>query len=120
MIEANKRDTMLYPEEDARYIEFTPEQLRALADLYLAGWSTYKLSRRYGISPTTVARRLEAMGIGLRSSGNRVVTADVVETAHRMRQEGKPWRSIVKVTGVRERSIMRAIRSQREKVSRAQ
>lgn len=116
----NKRATMLYPEEDARYIPFTPEQLQALADLYRAGWSTYKLSRRYGISPTTVARRLEAMGVELRSSGNRVVTTDVVEMAHRMRREGEAWRSIVKVTGVRERSIMRAMRSQREKMSRAQ
>ncbi len=107
-------------EEDARYIEFTPEQLQALADLYREGWSTYRLAKRYGISPTTVARRLLAMGVELRSAGNRVVTTEVVETAHRMRQEGKAWRSIVKVTGVRERSIMRAIRSQREKISRAQ
>ncbi len=103
-------------EEDARYIEFTPEQLQALADLYREGWSTYRLAKRYGISPTTVARRLEALGVELRSSGNRVVTADVLEAARRMRQEGKAWRSIVKVTGVRERSIMRAMRSQREKM----
>lgn len=107
-------------EQDARYIHFTPDQLQALADLYRAGWSTYRLSKRYGISPTTVSRRLEALGVELRSSGNRVVTVEVVEKARRMRQEGKPWRSIVKATGVRERSIMRAIRSQREKVSKAQ
>lgn len=107
-------------EEDARYIAFTPEQLQALADLYRAGWSTYRLAKRYGVSPTTVARRLEALGVELRSSGNRVVTAEVVETAHRMRQEGKAWRCIVKATGVRERSIMRAIRSKRERLSRGE
>lgn len=102
-----------------RYIPFTPEQLKALADLYRAGWSTYKLSKRYGISPTTVSRRLEAMGVALRSTGNRVVSAEVLETARRMRADGKAWRFIVKATGVRERSIMRAIRSQREKAERA-
>lgn len=116
----NKRGTMLYPEEDARYIAFTPDQLQAMADLYREGWSTYRLSRSYGISPTTVARRLESLGIELRSSGNRVVTIEVVETAHRMRKEGKAWRSIVKATGVRERSIMRAMRSQRAKLSRGE
>lgn len=107
-------------EQDARYIPFTPAQLQALADLYRAGWSTYRLSKRYGISPTTVARRLEALGVELRSSGNRVVSSHVLETAHRMRADGKAWRSIVKATGVRDRSIMRAMRSQRDKVSQGE
>lgn len=116
----NKRGTMLDPEEDARYIPFTPSQLQTLTDLYRAGWSTYRLSKRYGISPTTVARRLQALGVELRSSGNRVVSSQVLETAHRMRADGKAWRSIVKVTGVRERSIMRAMRSQRSKASQGE
>lgn len=106
----NNRGTMLDPEEDARYIMFTPEQLQALADLYRAGWSTYRLAKRYGISPTTVTKRLVAMGVEIRSIGNRKVTPEVAHTARRMRKDGRPWREVEKVTGVHQRSIMRALR----------
>lgn len=110
----NKPGTMLYPEEDSRYIEFTPEQLQALADLYRAGQSTHKLAKRYGISPTTVGRRLVAMGVELRPlRGNRIATDQVLDTARRMRQDGLAWRAVVKATGVRDQSIMAAMRRAR-------
>lgn len=109
----NKSGTMLYPEEDNRYIPFTPEQLQALADLYKAGWSTHKLAKRYGISPTTVGRRLAVMGVQLRPlRGSRVATDQVLETARRMRQDGLAWRAVTKATGVRGQSIMAAMRRQ--------
>lgn len=111
----NKRDAKAVA-EDARFIRFTPEQLQALADLYQAGQSTHKLAKRYGISPTTVGRRLVAMGVELRPlRGNRIATDQVLEAARRMRQEGKPWRAVVKATGVRDQSIMAAMRRQRDK-----
>lgn len=101
---------MIDKEEDARYIMFTPEQLQAMGDLYRSGWSTYKLARRYGISPTTVTKRLVAMGVEIRSIGNRKVTPEVAGTARRMRRDGRPWREVEKVTGIHQRSIMRALR----------
>lgn len=107
----NKRGTMIDPEEDRRYIPFTPEQLQAMGDMYREGWSTYRLAKRYGISPTTVTKRLVAMGVEIRSIGNRKVTAEVAGTARRMRRDGRPWRDVEKVTGVHQRSIMRVLRA---------
>lgn len=112
----NKRGTMLYPEEDNRYIPFTPEQLQALADMYRAGQSTRSLSRRYGISPTTVQRRLQSMGVELRGLGKPVVVTDeVLDAANRMRSIGTPWKSVEAATGVKSVAIRSAIRRKRSK-----
>lgn len=94
-----------------QYIEFTPEQLQALGEMYKAGQSTHRLARRYGISPTTVMRRLAAMGITLRPQrANRTATAEVVAKAEQMRADGQKWRAIEKATGVKKLTIMGAIR----------
>lgn len=94
-----------------QYIEFTPEQLQALGEMYKAGQSTHRLARRYGISPTTVMRRLSAMGITLRPlRANRTATDEVVSKAEEMRAEGKQWRAIERATGVKKLTIMGAIR----------
>lgn len=112
----NERSAMLKQEGDIRYIKFTPDQLQALADLYRAGQSTHNLAKRYGISPTTVGRRLVAMGVELRPlRGNRIATDQVLDAARRMRQDGLAWRAVVKATGVRDQSIMAAMRRQRAK-----
>lgn len=101
-----------------QYIPFTDEQLKALGDMYLAGQSTHRLAKRYGISPTTVMRRLLARGITLRPlRENRVATDEVLATAQRMREEGKAWRHIEKATGVLPRSIMGAMRRKRRQDS---
>lgn len=101
---------------DHRYIEFTKEQLDALGKMYLAGQSTHKLAKRYGISATTVGRRLEAMGISLRPlRENRTVTAEVMAQATKMLDRGETWRSIEKQTGVRPQSIMRVMRVERQR-----
>lgn len=111
----NNRGTMLDPEYDARYIQFTPEQLQTLADFYKAGRSTRSLARRYGISAWTVRRRLIAMGVTMRGKRhNHIVTDQVIETALKMRSEGERWKSIVSATGVKSDSIMYAIRRRRE------
>lgn len=95
----------------SQYIEFTPEQLQALGDMYAAGHSTHKLGKRYGISATTVMRRLTAMGIQLRPlRANRIATDEVVRKAEQMRAEDKQWRAIEKATGVKRLTIMAAIR----------
>lgn len=112
----NNRGTMIDPEYDRRYIEFTPEQLQALADMYRDGKSTRALGRRYGISPTTVSRRLESMGVELRGRGkNHVSTDRVLETARRMRSEGHGWKAVSAATGVLASSIMGAIRRERRR-----
>lgn len=115
----NKRGTMLYPEEDSRYIHFTPEQLQALADLYKAGRSLRWLGRRYGIDASTVQRRLVGMGVVIRDSGfgesHKVVTDDVLAVAHRFRDAGAGWRAIHWATGVKPDSIMGVMRRQRTK-----
>jgi helix-turn-helix, Psq domain. len=113
----NKRGTMIDPEEDSRYIQFTPEQLQALADLYVKeGWSTRKLSRRYGVSACTVRRRLLSLGVTLRNVGqNNVVTPKVIETARRMLAQKKRWRAVAEATGVRADSIMCAMRRERQR-----
>lgn len=111
----NSRGTMLDPEDDARYIQFTPEQLQALADFYKAGRSTRSLARRYGISAWTVRRRLIAMGVTMRGKKhNYLVTDQVIETAMRMRGEGRRWSDIVSATGVKSDSIMCAMRRSKE------
>lgn len=113
----NKRGTMIDPEYDNRYIEFTQEQLLALKDMYLAGQSTRKLSKRYGISPTTVQRRLQAMGVELRDiTRNYLVTDSVLETANRMRNAGARWKHVEAATGVKPQAIMGAIRRNRKRV----
>lgn len=112
----NKRGTMIDPEYDNRYIEFTQEQLLALKDMYLAGQSTRKLSKRYGISPTTVQRRLQAMGVVLRDiTRNYLVTDSVLETANRMRSAGARWKHVEAATGVKPQAIMGAIRRNRKR-----
>lgn len=114
----NKRGTMLYPEEDARFILFTDEQLQALADLYRAGKSTRQISARYGISPTTVTRRLVSMGVKLRCQGhnhNYVATPHKVATARRMRASGHRWKAIEGQLGVTADTLMAAIRRERAK-----
>ena len=95
----------------SQYIEFTPEQLQALGEMYQAGWSTHKLAKRYGISPTTVTRRLVAMDIPLRPlRANRTATDEVVAKAEQMRAAGQKWRDVEKATGVKKLTIMGAIR----------
>lgn len=97
-----------------QYIPFTTGQLEALATLYKSGKSTHALAKIYGISPTTVGRRLADMGITLRPlRENRTVTAQVLATAKMMRDQGKPWRQVEKATGVKIRSILCAMRRQR-------
>ena len=114
MSASNPRGTMIDPEYDRRFIMFTDEQLKALGDLYKAGWSTRKLGRRYGISPTTVQRRLKAMGVELRDLGlNHIVTDHVMTTAHRMRREGARWKAIAAATGVNHKSIWSAMKRER-------
>ena len=117
MIATNKRGTMLYPEEDSRYIEFTPEQLQALADLYRAGKSLRWLGRRYGIDASTVQRRLVAMGVEMRSSGfcdsHKVATDEVLAVAHRLRDAGAGWRVIHWAAGVKPDTIMGVMRRRR-------
>ena len=94
-----------------QYIPFTDDQLKALGDLYLAGQSTHRLGKRYGISATTVMRRLAAMGIQLRPlRANRTATDEVVAKAEKMRADGNQWRAIEKATGVKRLTIMGAIR----------
>lgn len=114
----NKRGTMLDPQEDARYIPFTPEQLQALVDLYRAGHSTRKLAARYGISACTVRRRLESLGVTLRGRGQaNVVTDRVLVIAQHMRTIGAGWRVITWATGVRTDSIMTALRRRRARTA---
>lgn len=114
----NKRGTMLDPEEDARYIPFTPEQLQALVDLYRAGHSTRKLAARYGISACTVRRRLESLGVTLRGRGQaNVVTDRVLVIASHMRTIGAGWRVIHWATGVQPDSIMNAMRRRRARAA---
>lgn len=114
----NRRGTMLYPEENARYIEFKPEQLQALADLYRAGRSTRWLEKRYGISACTVRRRLVAMGVTMRGRGqNNVVTDDVLAVAHRLRADGAGWRVVNWATSVMPDSIMNAMRRRRKRAT---
>ena len=109
----NKRGTMVYPEEDARYITFTPEQLQALADMYTAGQSTRKLAARYGISPCTVRRRLIAMGVTLRGKGGLIVTEQVIAIARHMLSNGARWYAVSWATSIKAETIMGAIRRQR-------
>lgn len=113
----NKRGTMLDPEEDARYIEFTPEQLQALADLYRAGWSTRKLAARYGISACTVRRRLLAMGVEIRARGGLKVTDQVISVARHLLASGAGWRVVSWATSVQADSIMNAMRRQRNRAA---
>lgn len=113
----NKRGTMLYPEEDARYIEFTPEQLQALADLYRAGHSTRKLASRYGISACTVRRRLLSMGVAIRGRGRLKVTDQVISVALHLLEGGAGWRVVSWATSVQADSIMNAMRRQRTRSS---
>jgi len=112
----NKRGTMLDPEEDARYIVFTVEQLQRLVELYREGWSTRKLAKRYGISACTVRRRLMALSVDLRGRGqNNVVTPLVLGVARYMRERGAGWRVINWATGVAPDSIMNAMRRKRKR-----
>lgn len=114
----NKLVTLDDPDHDRRFIPFTEEQLQALADLYRAGHSTRKLSARYGISPCTVRRRLLALGVTLRGHAPiRSATVQVMEIAHRMRKEGRGWRSIAEATGVKADTIMGAMRRERTRLS---
>lgn len=111
----SKRGTMLDPEYDNRFIEFTQEQLQTLKAMYLAGMSTRKLSKIYGISPTTVQRRLKSMGVELRDiSRNYLVTDSVLETANRMRNAGARWKNVEAATGVSPQTIMGAMRRNRK------
>lgn len=114
----SQRGTMIDPEEDSRYIPFTDEQLKALADMYREGRSARSLSIIYGVSAETVRRRLEAMGVELRGrGGNHVVLPGVLEKAKQMRQEKKSWRAIVKETGVKSDTIMFAMRRERARLA---
>lgn len=113
----NKRGTMLYPEEDRRYIQFTEEQLKRLADLYLSGHSTLKLGAMYGISACTVSRRLASMGVQVREQGKwRRVTDDVLAVAVALRDSGAPWRVVGWATGVCHSSIMSAMLRERKQL----
>lgn len=114
----NKRGTMLYPEDDARYIPFTPEQLQALADMYLGGKSIRWLAGRYGISQRTVRARLVTLGVELREAGkNHVVTDQVLAVARHMLTVGAGWRAVTWATGVQADSIMNAMRRQRQRAA---
>jgi len=109
-----KRGTMVYPEEDARYIQFTPEQLQALAEMYNAGRSTRTLAARYGVSPCTVRRRLVSMGVPLRGRGGLLVTEQVLAVARHMLSNGARWYAVSWATGVKALSIQGAMRRQRK------
>lgn len=112
----NKRGTMIDPEEDSRYIQFTSEQLQALVDMYLSGKSIRWLAGRYGISQRTVRARLVTLGAEVREAGkNHVVTDQVLGVARHMRERGAGWRVINWATGVAPDSIMNAMRRKRKR-----
>jgi transcriptional regulator of aromatic amino acid metabolism len=60
-----------------------------LCSAYLAGQSTTALARRYGCSPTTIAKNLRMCGITLRPS--RFVPAQIEETALRRIYLDERW-----------------------------
>lgn len=102
------------PEYDKRYIQFTGEQLQQMSQMYLGGASLEAVSKRYGISPSVVSRRLKARGVNVRpKSAPLLATPDVITRSLALKGDGLTWAEIEKIVGVNWQTITAAIRKRR-------
>lgn len=101
-------------EYDKRYIMFTGEQLNQMAEYYLGGASLDDVSKRYGISPSVVSRRLKGMGFAVRPGGKRqLITDQVMDQALALRALDVAWKQIGLTLGFNWESLQSAIRARR-------
>ena len=78
-------------------IEIPPAELAAA---YMAGFSTTALARRYGCTPTTIAKRLHAAGIKLRDTRFAPIAVAEVTLRRLYLDEHLPIGVIASILGV--------------------
>ena len=64
--------------EHGSAIPFTDQQLDELKQKYLKGFSAARLSKIYGISKSSVLRRLRVLGVEIRQVGSKNVSAKLM------------------------------------------
>lgn len=96
-------------------ITFTPEQLDLMKSLYqVERWTLARLSERYGISESSVSRRLKDMGVTIRAQGRGWrITDEMMDKGMDLRSQGMPWRDVEKTVGVAWASLTMAINRRR-------
>jgi DNA invertase Pin-like site-specific DNA recombinase len=89
----------------------TPEVIARRAkvkELYEGGMSAGLIVRTFGMSPKTVARDLEAMGVERRDKPNLGAREERAAKIVEMRKAGVPWEEICKVLGCTRKHIQDA------------
>ena len=84
-----------------------------LAKEYAAGAGSYRLARKYGISPATVRARLRAAGVALRPARSSARGPSPEEVA-RLRDEGMTIRELARRFGVSHVTILNRLKRARE------
>lgn len=90
---AHNRKPPIWPEEAApRMRRLTEQEIAALAELYQAGYSAYKIAHLTGISPQTIIGALRRNGIQMRHFTNQELSAGYhgPNEAERISQKGAP------------------------------
>ncbi len=83
-----------------------------LAADYATGVGSYRLARRYGLSPATVRTRLRAAGVQLRPP-RQVARGPSVEEVARLRDEGMSVRELARRFGVSHVTILNRLKQAR-------
>jgi predicted DNA-binding protein (UPF0251 family) len=103
-----------------RFIPFTTQQLEAMKNDYLADLSLYEIGSKFGISETTVKRRLTDMGVVMRLPGQRrIITECVIARSLALRALGFKWQHVGRLVGFNWQCITADIRARRAEGKKA-
>jgi hypothetical protein len=94
-----------------RFIPFTDDQLRSMADQYEAGKTTYQLSDIFGVDPRAICRRLRLLGVQLRNRGNTPIFSDsgCLEMIAYKKASGKTIKDLAEMHGCSAKTINDAL-----------
>jgi len=87
-------------------VHLTAVQLEAIAMSYLAGATTHELAAEYGVTYTTISRRLKEQGVRVR---NNVLSEDEITAALVLYQYGHSLDTVAKRMGRAPNSIRNAL-----------
>jgi len=99
----------MYRTKGFRQIKFTDEQLAELKKRYEAGESTTKLSRLYGMHPTTTITYLRQLGATIKPARRPSVVSEAqLSTISLFKADGVTWEELGKMFGVNDKTLRHA------------
>jgi hypothetical protein len=89
-----------------RQIKFTDEQLADLKKRYEAGESTIKLSKIYGMHPTTTITYLRQLGATIKPARKpSVITEQQLASVGAFKEAGYTWEQMGELLGVNDKTL---------------